>query len=577
MAFKKPESFEGLSLDDLRKLNDEAMAEGRELVAKGADLSDEEFAQAEALMQASEEIENEIASREQAESERAERLAALQAGFAETEDEVEEETETEDEPEDEPEAEADKEEPVAVTAAAPKRTVKRAATRAPREVAPEPEVEEEQPYRVSLVAAANVPNVPANHEFADMLEVATAFQSRSRGFTGNARKGDKPQIISRGGVDAQTGRAFRLSDSHQVFGVAQIRKPEDEFMLTERMSAQDQYDLVMSAAKESRLPGNSLVAAGGWCAPSEQVYGFCELETVSGLLSIPEVQARRGGISFTKGPDYAALAATWGFLQTEAQAEAGTVKVCHEIDCPDWEEVRLDAIGFCLTAPVLTNSAFPELINRVLQIGAVAHAHKVNAEIISRISTMIGTAINWAEVGGATSDVLDAAELQAERLRYTYSLAPGATIEAVFPIWAKGALRADVGRRLNIENPLNVTDAAMMAWFQVRGIAPQFVYDYQPLASGNTGTWTAWPTTLEFMMYPAGAYTKLAKDVIDLDTIYDSVGLSTNVYTAAFFEEGIAVANTCASGVKVSVALNTRGATGFPAVGSGSGVTYAAA
>ena len=125
----------------------------------------------------------------------------------------------------------------------------------------------------------------------------------------------------------------------------------------------------------------------------------------------------------------ATLAATWGFLQTETQAEAGTEKVCYEIECPDWSEVRLDAIGFCVTAPVLTNSAFPELINRVLQIGATAHAHKVNASIINRISTLIGTAINWTEVGGATSDILDAAELQAKRLRYTYSMAPGATIE----------------------------------------------------------------------------------------------------------------------------------------------------
>lgn len=341
----------------------------------------------------------------------------------------------------------------------------------------------------------------------------------------------------------------------------------------ERMDAQDQYEMVMAAAKESRLTGGNLIAAGGWCAPSEQIYGFCELETVSGLLDLPAVQAKRGGISFTKGPDYAALAATWGFLQTEAQAEAGTAKDCYEITCPTWDEVRLDAIGFCVTAPVLTNAVFPELINRVLQIGTVAHAHKVNASIINRISTLIGAAINWAEVGGSTSDILDAVELQATRLRYTYSMAPNETIEAVFPLWAKGAVRADVGRRLNIENPLNVSDQAIDAWFAIRGVRVQWVYDYQPIDTTSTTGWTAWPTTLEFMMYPAGAYTKLEKDVLDIDTIYDSVGLGTNVYTAAFFEEGVAVANTCGSGVKVSVAINTKGATGFPAVGAGTGIT----
>lgn len=577
MVFKKPESLEGLTIVELRKLNDEALAEGRAIIAKGDDLTDAEIAQAEALMGASAEIEDAIATAEAAEQARADRLAALRDGLAEpAADGGDDEDDTDGDDDGDSDADGEDEDADAdaskevVVASAPAKTVSSARRRAKNPPAPVEEQDETAPG-VTLVAAANVPGLTANEELSDMLAVAGAFQGRTRGFAG-ASRGDKPKLLAPG--------VYGLSDRHQRYGVAQIRKPESEFTLTERMSAQDQFDMVVAASKEARLPGGNLVAAGGWCAPSEQIYGFCELETVSGLLSIPSLQARRGGISFTKGPDYATLAATWGFLQTEAQAEAGTEKVCYEIDCPDWTEVRLDAIGFCVTAPVLTNAAFPELINRVLQIGVVAHAHKVNASIINRISTYIGTAINWTEVGGSTSDVLDAAELQAERLRYTYSMAPGTTIEAIFPVWAKGAIRADVGRRLNIENPLNVSDQAIAAWFAVRGIAPQWVYDYQPLTAttgnGATATWTAWPTTLEFMMYPAGAYTKLEKDVIDLDTIYDSVGLSTNVYSAAFFEEGIAVVNTCGAGVKVQVTLNTRGGTGFPTVGAGVGVTYAA-
>ena len=79
------------------------------------------------------------------------------------------------------------------------------------------------------------------------------------------------------------------------------------------------------------------------------------------------------------------------------------------------------------------------------------------------------------------------------------------------------------------------------------------MYDYQPLATANTGTWTSWPDTLEVMLYPSGAFIKGTTPVLNLDTIYDSVGLSTNTYTAAFFEEGLLVANRCGSGVKVSI------------------------
>lgn len=589
-TYKRPENLAELSIEDLRKLNDAALAAGREIVAKGDKLTDDEIASAEALMQDSADYEARIGELEAEETARTERLAKLREGFADTEggdeEEAEEAEEVEDEEGEDEEGEAEEveapKEKEAVVASGSTRVVNKARGRAPKAPAPVEEQEESKPA-FSIVASANVPGYNSEAELPSMYETAKAFEARSRGFVAGAR-GDKPQVkhievATASGDTVTVGREFMLSDRHARFGVAQVRRAEQEFVLSERMSQQDQYDTIMAAAKRARLGRdvNAIVAAGGWCAPSEIVYGFLELEEVSGILDLPTVTARRGGIQFTKGPDYSTLAANWGFLQTEAQAEAGTTKTCYELECPDWSEVRLDAVGFCITAPVLTNAGYPELTNRVLQIGTTAHAHKINASVIQRISNYIGAAINWTEVGGTTSDILDAAALQAVRLRYQYAMAENTVIEAVFPIWLKEVMRADLGRRLNIDNPLNVPDAALMAFFAVRGIRPQFVYDYQPIATTNTSTWTSFPTTVEFMMYPAGSFTKLTKDVIDLDTIYDSVGLSENVYTAAFYEEGVAVANTGANGVKVEVALNTRGAVGFPAVGAGAGTTFAAA
>ena len=123
MAFKKPESFEGISVEDLRKLNEEALAEGRALVSKGADLTDEQIAEAEALMAASQEIEAEIERVEQAEAERASRLEKLGKGFAEPEATDGGDGDGEDDGEDDPaedeedEAEAESEKKEAVVAA----------------------------------------------------------------------------------------------------------------------------------------------------------------------------------------------------------------------------------------------------------------------------------------------------------------------------------------------------------------------------------------------------------------------------------------------------------------------------
>lgn len=557
--FEKPETFEGLDLDALRALSAEAITEARAIMdADDADLTDEQIAQAESLMAASAEIDAEVVVRETAEAERAEKIAALRTAAAETpaEEPVEEpvaEVDPEEDPAEEPEgAEADnKKEVVVASAPAPKspvRTVSAARSKAPEVIIP-PADDADMP---SLVAAADVPGFVSSQELADFSELARAFSARARGFGGKNDEGLKTGI-------------YTMTESARHYGVAQIRKPENEFTTGLNDPIEKQMEVVMNAAKERRLPGNSLVAAGGWCAPSEIWYdSFLRLEDGNaGLLSIPEVTARRGGINFTKGPDFATLFADadFGFIQTEAQAEAGTEKPCYAVECPPFTEVRLDAVGFCITAGILTNAAYPELIRRVLELALVGQRRRINASTISRISTAAGAAIDYAEVGGATSDLLDALTLQALRLRYQYTMNPNTTIEVILPVWAKEVVRADLSRRTGVDM-LAVSDAQIASFFGARNLSVQFVYDYQNFTSALSTAWTAFPATVEAIMYPAGAFVRLTADVIDLEAIYDSVNTKTNTYTAAFFEEGMAIANVGGTAVKVTVALNVNGNTG---------------
>jgi hypothetical protein len=548
--FEKPEDLSGLDLDALRALSAEAIADAQAIMAADdADLTDEQIAQAEALMADSAEIDGIIAERETADAERAEKIAALRAkavpadSIPEEDPEegpAEDETPEEDadEPEEDAEAKTQKKEVVVASAPTPPRRTVAIARRTA------PEVEPPKAESATIVAAANVPGFNTGQELAGLDAVADAFIARARSFAGGNKGNEK---------GLPTGR-YALSPDAQRFGVARIQKPENEFTTGMDEPLDKQFDTVMAAAKEARLPGGSLVAAGGWCAPSETLYDFCSLETTEGLLSIPEVTARRGGINFTKGPDFAALMADpdFGFIQTEAQAEAGTPKPCYAVECPPFQEVRLDAIGFCITAGLLTNAAYPELIRRVLELAVVGHARSVNAETIARISTLIGAAVDHAEIGATTSDVLDALDLQATRLRYMYSMSPNATIEVILPLWAKNIIKSDLSRRTGVDM-LSISDADISRYLGARNLSAQFVYDYQNLTGTSTGTWTSWPDTLEAMLYPAGAFVRLGLPVIDLDTVYDHANLVTNTYTAAFFEEGFAVANTCGTGVKVSI------------------------
>jgi hypothetical protein len=94
-----------------------------------------------------------------------------------------------------------------------------------------------------------------------------------------------------------------------------------------------------------------------------------------------------------------------------------------------------------------------------------------------------------------------------------------------------------------------------------RGISAQFVYDWQDIGTTAASGFLSWPDTVDFLLYPAGTWVKGAADVITLDTIYDSVGLGQNNYTALFTEEGYLMAKMCHDSRVVTVPLCPDGAT----------------
>jgi len=575
MKHKLPEDLSVLNRDELSELLSNLITQYAELSAKGdEEITDQDIADLEATGAAIDAVNAKVEEVDGTAKARAEKLAALRgrelpadSDEDDDEDEGDEDPDSEDEPdedteseedEDEPADKAEKKEPV-MASAKPKRSVIARVHSDTKVDVPQVEVK-----RGSITAAADVPGFASGATLGDFHDVAKAFGARAKGF--------QPSKAAVAQAEANPGRwqKSHANDGLRRFGLAQITKPENEFTLEAGMSMEKQFEILDKLLDEKRLPGGSLVAAGGWCAPSETVYDFGpQFESIDGILSIPEVNISRGGINFTSGPSYSALAADWGFLQTEAQAEAGTEKVCYAVDCPDFTDHRLDAIGFCITAGILTNVGYPELIQRVLQIGATAHAHKVNASVISRLVTLAGTAINWTEIGSGVGDLVNALDYNAEVIRYSLSMAVGASLEVVLPAWARLVARQDIAVR-NGGTPadaLKVSDADVQQYFALRGLNVQFVYDWQPLTTTGGTVGQAMPTTVNALIYPAGAVFKGTTPVIDLDAVYDSVGLSTNTYNAAFFEEGLLVAQRGGLIKQVAIGLNYTGATGYPVIG----------
>lgn len=585
-----PENLSDLSAADLGDLRSKAVDAFQTLYA-GGEFTDEDLATLGTLTEGIEALSAEISTREQAAAERAAKAAEMAAKVGAdkpaTEDEGEDDTPAEEKTEAEAdidEAEAEKKaaeeaekkakaaaadvepaaavdaepEAEAVTAAAPRGPIKLSGIR--RHVhTPAPAITEETSVEDTAPKArmtvADVPGFAADSD-ASFEDLAVALDRRLQGFNSGAYA-----------AAARSGRA--MSERHSL---AVVRKAFDE---RATVGSPESADAAMAfAVNEKNLPGGSLVAAGGWCAPSETVYDLLEDESRDGLISLPEINVTRGGIKFTKGPKFADLYAAPSFNFTEAEAKEGKyqptsatdqtnkvgAKPVYHVPCTDFEEVRLSAAGLHIQAGLLQQRGYPELVARTIRGALVAHEHKMSERIIASMETQ-STAVSMdAGQIGAAAPILTAIELQVEHYRYAQRLTRSTTLEAVFPYWVHGAIRTDLARRQGVDL-MDVPDSRIDAWFRSRGVNAQFVYDWQALA-GDASAFKVWPGSLKFLLYSAGTFVKGSQDVITLDTVYDSVLLGQNDYTALFTEEGYLVAKRGHDARVVTVPLNPNGGTG---------------
>lgn len=546
--FELPEDLTALSVADLNRLAAEAVTAFTALApANPDDLTDEQVTEMERLSGAITALTTERDAREAAAADRRARVEAAQAVVQQAstttpEPPAEEPPAEEEQPQEETpaeETENDEQEEKDSSEGAGD-TVTASSKPSVRGLPPTPVVVPKKSSEITITAAAEVPGFATGQPLDDLKDVTKAFIAKANGFP----RVPVPNSYIRSNVATFT-RTF-----------------DDEYVVPESgMSDEAFSDVFNRAGTEQRLNGGSLVAAGGWCAPSETFYDLCVTESMDGLIDLPEVGVRRGGIRFTKGPDFSDIYEDAGFFQTEAQAEAGTTKPCIEVECPEFEEIRLDVSGICVQAPILTRVGYPELVRRWIEGTLVAQAHKESLEVINRMAAVAGAAEVLTGGAGSGFDLLAALEWSALTQKYRWRMRLNATLEAVLPVWAKSIIRSDLALRQSAE-PSNISDAQITSFFSARGIRVQWVYDWQPLDTSTEKCVAPVPGSIKALIYPAGTFVKGTADVISLDTVYDSTNLQKNMYIAAFAESGFLVANRCYDACQIEVPTCILGASG---------------
>lgn len=396
--------------------------------------------------------------------------------------------------------------------------------------------------------------------------------------------GDKvPTLRSLAEVVSRKAKSMPVTQNnpnHQL--VASIRN-DFSHTIDDRTSPGQVKDLIEYLTGPDKQ--QALVAGGGWCAPSEIRYDFFNIACEDGMIDLPTFGVSRGGIQFPVSPSladalgggtaFAGFAATLSntstpFLWTEADdiaaATGSPTKPCIRVPCPDFEEERLECYGYCLTAGNLTDDAYPEATQHMLQLLMSAHAHVINARLIALM--LLGSSATIT-VGGQTDDsaaprIYNAVGMAATDYRARYGMCIDDVLEVVLPYWVREVIRADLAWKAGVELPA-VSNAEVDSYFVARNVRVQWVNDWQVRGAsqfGNATAMTAWPTTVDFLIYAAGTFIHGNGLSLDLGVIRDSVLNETNDHTAAWSEECHLIARVGHESRRYTVPFNVKGSTG---------------
>lgn len=372
---------------------------------------------------------------------------------------------------------------------------------------------------------------------------------------------------------AQAAKSGKPLKTVQSFASFRNVVPEEQ-MIREDSSRGAVRRAIDAARDQTKLQGGSLIASGGWGAPSQIDYTpFRKLSGRDGIASFPTIGVEHGGLQITRGVEFADVYTSPDFFAfTEADDIAGDyavdssgdpiegTKPVYRITPSTWTDYRLHVDGLHIQAGILQSRGYPEGIAHEVAQVLDAHAHLINAKVIATAVTG-STAVTMAGPQvGSVAPTLAAVELQVLHYRDTHRMDFDEALEAKFPVWIKGAFRADLSRRLGVDL-LDVTDARIDAWFRDRGVSLEYVYDWQSLAGNTPAEQIAFPTTVSFLLYAAGTWVKGVSEVISLDTMYDSTLIGTNDYTVMFTEEGWFLAKAGHDSRLITTTISASGAT----------------
>jgi hypothetical protein len=321
---------------------------------------------------------------------------------------------------------------------------------------------------------------------------------------------------------------------------------------------------------------DAIVAAGGCCAPLTTRYDLFDCGGTSDRPvrdALAGFQATRGGIRWYAGPTLGDLGGAVGFWTCADDAAATPpattpVKACTRIDCPPEQTAEIQAVTLCITFGVMQGRVFPELAVANNKLAMVAHSRIAESALLAQIKAGSKKITDAGTPLSAVRDILDTIGRAAMYFRDRYRLAGDAPLRAIFPLWVLELLRGDIAKGEPVDSlrsSLSVSDSEIKGFFSDRHINVTWALDSATPGTNGGGFFTdatttlpAWPTSVEWALYPEGSWLFLDGGSLDLGIIRDSGLVKVNDYQQ-FSETFESTANIGCESMWITSAVSVTG------------------
>lgn len=408
---------------------------------------------------------------------------------------------SEEESEEEPAEEEKSEQPVLVTAA-----VQKAAAYLGRVIADEK-------------AAAQTPN-------RDIVLTASGIASREGTLSDHATMRDVGRIFDEN---------WKRVTDRQTLIVAERKYPEARQLGSDPVENTMRLNDVTSTA--------AIIAAGGICAPAQVDFNHpvCGMEGRPIRDALTSFQLSRGALRYGPAISYADLASAITVWDEATDEDPGTaVKACPHVDCETELSTAVQAIVKCITIGNFQARYNPEFFAANLAALNVAFDAAAEAQLYDQITTIAAGASATAttvDTGlGSVPNLLVNMDKLAAGIRSVNRLSRLVTIDVIMPDWIESAIRSHLAAQA--PRYAGQYDTPASAWFAARNIRPIYSPDAAPLADPDDVT--AFPTSVEFVMFPNGTWVFGDGGTLDLGVVRDSTLNATN--DLQVFAEGFEVA-----------------------------------